>query len=73
MFRKIIFPVLISIFTHSVTTAQQAWSLEDCIAYAMENNIMIKQSVLNTEYNENVLKQSRLSQIPNLKADARYT
>ncbi len=53
--------------------AQQAWSLEDCIAYAMENNISIKQSVLGTEYNENALKQSRLNQIPSLNADARYT
>jgi len=73
MFRRFIFPVFIVIFTHAVTSAQQPWSLEDCIAYAMENNIMIKQSVLNTEYSENVLKQSRLSQIPNLNADARYT
>ena len=29
---------------------QQAWSLEDCLRYAMENNIQIKQQVLNTEY-----------------------
>jgi len=35
--------------------AQQAWSLEDCLQYAMENNIQIKQSVLQTEYNENLL------------------
>ncbi len=73
MIRKIIYPVFIFIFIHSTTAAQQAWSLEDCIAYAMENNIAIKQSVLNTEYNENVLKQSRLGQLPNFNADARYT
>jgi outer membrane protein len=53
--------------------AQQAWSLEDCIAYAMENNISIKQSVLNTEYNENVLKQSKLGQIPTLNGNANYS
>jgi outer membrane protein len=52
--------------------AQQAWSLEECIQYAMENNIQIKQSVLNTEYNENLLKQSKLSQIPNLNASGNY-
>ncbi len=54
-------------------SAQQAWSLEDCIQYAMENNIQIKQSVLNTEYNENLLKQSKLGQIPNLSGSANYT
>jgi len=53
--------------------AQQPWSLEDCIQYAMENNIQIKQSVLNTEYNENLLKQSKLGQIPSLSGSGRYT
>ncbi len=53
--------------------AQQAWTLEDCIKYAMENNIQIKQSVLNTEYNENLVKQSKLGQIPNLNASSNYT
>ncbi len=53
--------------------AQQAWTLENCIQYAMENNIQIKQSVLNTEYNENLLNQSKLSQIPNLNASAGYS
>jgi len=53
--------------------AQQPWSLEDCIQYAMENNIQIKQSVLTTEYNENLLKQSKLGQIPNLEGSGRYT
>ena len=53
--------------------AQQAWSLEDCIRHAMENNIQIKQSVLNTEYNENLLKQSQLGQIPNLNASGNYS
>jgi outer membrane protein len=73
MFRKIILTLFIIIFAHSVIMAQQAWSLEDCIAYAMENNISIKQSVLNTEYNENVLKQSKLGQIPTLNGNANYS
>lgn len=53
--------------------AQQIWSLEDCLRYAMENNIQIKQSVLQTEYNENLLKQSKLGQIPNLSGSANYS
>ena len=51
---------------------QRQWSLEDCINYAMENNIQIKQTVLNTEYRENLLKQSQLGQIPNLNANTGY-
>jgi len=53
--------------------SQEVWSLEDCISYAMENNIQIKQSVLNTRYNENQLKQARMGQIPNLNANGNYT
>lgn len=53
--------------------AQQPWSLEDCIQYAMENNIQIKQSILNTEYNENLLKRSKLGQIPSLNGSTDYT
>jgi outer membrane protein len=53
--------------------SQHAWSLEDCISYAMENNIQIKQSALVTEYNENQLMQSRLGQIPSLNASGNYT
>jgi len=48
------------------------WSLEDCIKYAMENNIQIKQTVLNTQYSENLLKQSKLGQIPNLNGSLGY-
>lgn len=48
------------------------WSLEDCINYAMENNITIKQTVLNTRYNENILEQSKLSRLPSLNANANY-
>ena len=53
-------------------SAQKTWTLEACLKYAMENNIKIKQSVLNTEYNENLLKQSKLGQIPNLSGSASY-
>ena len=69
---SIIFSILLFGLGFSLS-AQQAWSLEDCIQYAMENNIQIKQSVLNTEYNENMLKQSKLGQIPSLSGSANYT
>jgi outer membrane protein len=38
----------------------------------MENNIQIKQQVLNTEYNQNLLKQSKLGQIPSLSGTGSY-
>jgi outer membrane protein len=73
MIRKTIILTNLVLCAAGMVFAQQPWSLEDCIQYAMENNIQIKQTVLNTEYNENLLKQSRLSQIPNLNASTNYT
>ncbi|MCK4751785.1 MAG: TolC family protein, partial [Bacteroidales bacterium] len=73
MIRKSIIPTILLLFAFLTGQAQQPWSLEDCIQYAMENNIQIKQSVLNTEYNENLLKQSQLGQIPNINGNANYT
>lgn len=73
MIRKvIIFSFLLSGLGISLL-AQQPWSLEDCIQHAMENNIQIKQTVLNTEYNENLLKQSKLGQIPSLSGTGSYS
>jgi len=66
MIRKSIILSLTLVTLGFSLAAQQAWSLEDCLQYAMENNIQIKQSVLTTEYNENLLKKSKLGQIPNL-------
>ena len=59
---------------YAVTLSQDnQWSLEDCINYAMENNITIKQSELNTQYNQNVLDQSRSSRLPSLNASSNYS
>jgi len=41
------------------------WSLEDCINYALENNIDIKKQGLNINYQEELLLQSKLGILPN--------
>lgn len=46
--------------------AQEVWSLEKCINYALENNIKIKQGVISTQYQQNQLNQSKFSRLPNL-------
>ncbi|MEA3460226.1 MAG: TolC family protein [Bacteroidota bacterium] len=73
MIRKSIIFSLLLFGTGFFLAAQQPWSLEDCIQHAMENNIQIKQTVLNTEYNENLLKQSKLGQIPSLSGSGNYS
>ncbi len=46
--------------------AQEIWSLEKCINYALDNNIKIKQGVIATGYQQNQLKQTKYSRLPNL-------
>ncbi len=60
------FVLLLSIIGYS----QKKWSLTDCINYAIENNIEIKQSEINTATNEINLQQSKLDLIPSLNASA---
>jgi len=57
---------LVFILITSVLNAQEQWSLEDCISYALINNIQIKQQELNTSMQKNQLKQSKISLIPSL-------
>ena len=54
------------------SSAQKIWSLEDCIMYAYDNNISIKQQVLNAQYNENLFKQSKINLAPDLNAGANH-
>ena len=46
--------------------AQELWTLDKCINYAHDNNIQIKQSTLNTQYQMNMLKEKKNSRLPNL-------
>jgi outer membrane protein len=48
------------------------WTLEDCINYALDNNIDIKKQVLNVENQEDVLLQSKLGMLPSLNAGATH-
>ena len=49
--------------------AQNIWSLQKCIDYAIENNIQIKQQELGTEYGENQVKQAKSDKLPNLNGN----
>ncbi|MEZ5104329.1 MAG: TolC family protein [Draconibacterium sp.] len=56
-------------FSSAVTiTAQNTWSLQKCIDYALENNIQIKQQELNSDYYENQVSQAKSNKLPNLNA-----
>ncbi len=52
--------------------AQESWSLQRCVDYALENNIQIKQAELDAEIAEVQLFGSRMASLPSLNANASY-
>lgn len=48
--------------------AQNIWSLEECIHYAWENNLTIKQQELGVRQSENIHFQSKMAFTPSLSA-----
>lgn len=46
------------------------WSLQDCVSYALDNNISIKQSELNVAQSEIELNSAKLSRLPDLSGSA---
>jgi len=59
-------------FAQDVTTATtpKVWSLEDCITYALENNITVKDAALNKDIAEIDYSKSKSSRLPNLFGSA---
>ncbi len=51
-------------FIVSVSNAQEKWSLQKCVQYALDNNISIKQQAIQADLSAITYKQSKLSQIP---------
>jgi len=59
-------------FAQDVTraTTPKVWSLEDCITYALENNITVKDAALNKDIAEIDYSKSKSSRLPNLFGSA---
>jgi len=62
--------LILLVFSVGFSFAQKKWSLQECVQYALENNISIKKAKLNTTLaNEDVaIAKARL--LPNVSADA---
>jgi len=65
--------LIILFFANNSTVAQKIWTLEDCINYALTNNLDIKTQVLTVEANKKQHLQSILGMLPDLNADATNT
>jgi outer membrane protein len=53
-----------------ILSQQKTWSLEECIKYAIDNNIQIKQQVIQTEFQKNTLDLSKMKILPSINGSA---
>tara|TARA_R110002050_G_scaffold233063_3_gene368784 strand:+ start:6892 stop:8223 length:1332 start_codon:yes stop_codon:yes gene_type:complete len=51
-------------------TSPKVWSLDDCITYALENNITVKEAVLNKSIAEVDYSKAKSARLPNLLGSA---
>lgn len=61
------------LLTATWAKAQNEWTLERCIGYALENNIQVKQQELNVEQQSNNLLRSKLSLLPSISSSGSYS
>lgn len=65
----LIFLTVLYLYSYS----QDKWSLEKCIDYAIKNNIQLKQQELNSSVSKNNERQSALSFLPSINANANHS
>ena len=68
-----IFVFLFSLFISNVVFSQKKWSLDECVDYAIKNNITIKQSELDLKNSEISKKDAFGNFLPNLNASASHS
>lgn len=54
----------------STNPSPKVWSLEDCISYALENNLVVKDAILNKNISEVDYNKAKSSRLPNLFGSA---
>jgi outer membrane protein len=72
MKKAILFSCFVALLGLSPAHAQKLWSLEECINYALENNLTVKRQELNVQYSKNNYNQSYFNALPNANAQINY-
>ncbi len=67
---KLIIAIIIYILSLSVGHAQKKWSLQECVDYALENNVSLKRAKLNTDYSKEEITIAKARLLPNVSASA---
>lgn len=64
--------IIISLFPISAI-AQQGWDLRECIEYAKENNLQVKQSELLVEQSKNMVTQQKYQFLPSISGNLSHS
>ena len=59
-----------AVLLFAASASAQTWSLTDCISYALDNNISVKQSKLAVDQRENDLSTAKARRLPGVSAGA---
>lgn len=62
--------IIIALFLGILIPAQNVWSLQDCLNYAVENNITVKKSALDKTTAEVNLEQQKNNKLPSVNGTA---
>jgi len=71
MYKALLCLTLLFSLNTSAQTAEK-WNLQQCIDYALENNISVQQNELQGEILDNSIKQAKLSRIPSLNGSGSH-
>ncbi|MEO0311113.1 MAG: hypothetical protein RIQ89_770 [Bacteroidota bacterium] len=64
------FLILVTILSAATLTAQNQWTVKQCIDHAMQNNIQVKLNQLNEESNQLTVSQNYASFLPDINLNA---
>jgi len=67
---RIIITITITLLTFVSVFSQKKWSLQECVDYALENNITLKRAKLNTNYSKEDVTIAKARLLPNVSASA---
>jgi outer membrane protein len=69
-FLKYLFIPIFILFSVSWVQSQKVWTLVECVQYALEHNLTVKQQKINIDYAGNTYTQSKVAILPNLNGGA---
>lgn len=61
---------IVLLFSFSVSSQAKKWTLQECVNYALENNITVKQTALDVDLSDQDLVMARGNFLPNLNGNA---